>query len=464
MNFDKIYVLDTNIILDNVHNLITLSDNGKNLIILPETVIDEIDSKKNGFNEINFQAREFARLLFEAEIEDKKIINVNGINISLIKTIINNITLIIISKNKYDCEIKNVSTSIINDRKILEITKNIQEYDDFKNLKFISLDVMARTRAISLNIPTEPMTFKNKDDKLEFLKEINLNDKEIKEYDDIWSYDPNYKPYNFSYMFNQNGKYTLAVIQNEKIKFINENDLRKQNINPMNKEQLLFSNALLDDYYNIVISEALAGSGKTLLAISAAMELIKKKRYQRIVYIRNSIESLDKGEDVGYLSGNNKKFEIYNFPLFDTIAYIANKMLLRSKENKPGKGEPVTNEKISDKVNELIDKYQIETMWPGSMRGRTLSNAVVILDECQNMSKSTLQLILTRIDKSCKVIILGSNKQIDNVYINKYTNGLTSLLNSTKEFHEEVNLFAITLNKVLRGPITAFAERILTKK
>ncbi len=204
-------------------------------------------------------------------------------------------------------------------------------------------------------------------------------------------------------------------------------------------------------------------SGKTLLAVSAAFELIKRKDYQRILYIRNSIESLAKGEEVGFLSGNTEKFEIYNFPLFDTLAYIAAKMLKNSNENKPGKGEFITEDKISEKVEELVAKYQIETMWSGGARGRTISNAVVIIDEAQNMANSTMQLVLSRMDASCKVIILGSNRQIDNQYITKYTNGLTSLLNSTKDIHAEVNLFAVELKKVLRGPITAFAERVFSK-
>jgi len=204
-------------------------------------------------------------------------------------------------------------------------------------------------------------------------------------------------------------------------------------------------------------------SGKTLLAISAAFELIKRKDFQRIVYIRNSVESLAKGEDVGYLSGNDEKFAVFNHPLFDTLGYIASNMINKSKENKPGKGKFITEELISEKVQNLVDKYQIETMWTGALRGRTISNAVVIIDEAQNMSNSTLQLTLTRIDASCKVVVLGSNRQIDNAYITKHTNGLSSLLNATKQEHKEVNLFGIELTKVLRGPITTFAEKIFSK-
>ena len=74
MNFDKYYALDTNILLEDARNIFKLSNDGKNLIILSETVLDELDSKKSGFDEINFQAREFARIL-----ENSKVIETNSV-------------------------------------------------------------------------------------------------------------------------------------------------------------------------------------------------------------------------------------------------------------------------------------------------------------------------------------------------------------------------------------------------
>ena len=465
--FEKIFCLDTNIILDGAQNFITLSDAGKNLIVLPETVLDEIDTKKSGFDEINFNAREFGRLLFDAEINEKKVIRITKnemeFDITIIETTVKNTVIHIVSKEKYTADTDKTNSSIRNDRKILEITNDLLS-NGYNNIKFISLDVMARTRAISLGIETEAMNLGTKDIDFDFIKYIDLLDgQEVVNGAPITDYDIDYKPNNFSYVFDSNGRKILASIQHGKIQLLDEKELRKQNVNPMNIEQLFYSNAMLSPYYNIIVSEALAGSGKTLLAVSAAMELIKRKEYQRIVYIRNSVESLAKGEDVGYLSTNEAKFEIYNFPLFDTISYIAAKMLNHSNENKKGKGDFITEERISEKTEELVKKYQIETMWSGGARGRTISNAVVIIDETQNMANSTLQLILTRIDSSCKVIVLGSNRQIDNQYITKYTNGLTTLLNATKDEHNEVNLFGIELTKVLRGPVTQFAERVFSK-
>ena len=463
--FDKIYSLDTNIILDDARNFMTLSDEGTNLIVLPETVLDEIDSKKSGFDEINFQAREFGRLLYDAEIVNKTTFKADDQTITVIETTVEDTIIHIISKEKYNADSDNTSSSIRNDRKILEITKQVME-NGYENIKFISLDVMARTRAISLGIETEAMNLGVKDTELEFVKHMDISNSSVELVNgmDIFLLNPEHQPNNYNYVFEvAGGRKHLVAIQHKKVVFLEEAELRKQNVNPMNTEQLFFSNALLSPYYNIIAVEAKAGSGKTLLAVSAAMELIKRKEFQRIVYIRNSVESLAKGEEVGYLSGNDEKFEIYNFPLFDTLSYIAAKQLNNSKENKPGKGEFITEERISEKTEELVERYQIETMWTGSMRGRTLSNAIVIVDEAQNMANSTLQLVMSRVDASCKIIVLGSNRQIDNQYITKHTNGLTTLLNATKDEHEEVNLFGIELHKVLRGPVTQFAERIFSK-
>ena len=253
--FEKIYCLDTNIILDDARNIITLSDDGDNLIILPETVLDEIDSKKSGFDEINFQAREFGRLLYDAHINDKRTIEVNGQPITIIETTVENTIIHIISKELYQADADNTNSSIKNDRKILEITKDIMQDNSYTNMKFISLDVMARTRAISLGIETESMNLGSKEIQLDFVKEIDLStiDKPLVNGADILDYDPEHKPNNFSYVFDEDGRKHLASIQNGKIVMIDENELRKQNVNPMNKEQLFFSNALISCLFVILI-------------------------------------------------------------------------------------------------------------------------------------------------------------------------------------------------------------------
>lgn len=468
MNFEKYYVLDTNILLEDATNIYKLSQEGKNLIILPETVLDEIDTKKSGFDEINFQAREFARILENSIIlnsskkDSYKIIRLKIENDK--NTIID-----IISKEEYDVNIKNVSPNIINDRKILEIATFSNEYYKTE-IEFLSLDIMARTRAISLDIKTDALVGKDKDQfDFDFTKEIEIkfSDLEFIDNQEITKFDKEYKPYNFSYCFKvkSSDQVVLANIQNKRIRVLDEDEIRDQIITPLNKEQLFFSDAILNLFYNVLIIEAKAGSGKTLLALSGALKLVRQKQFQKIIYIRNSIESLDKGEDVGYLPGLEEKFKIYNHPLMDSLDYIIRTEYKRkrNKKNPDTTIAELEDSEVTARIEQMISNYGIETMWVGEMRGRTLSNAFIIIDEAQNMSNKTMQMVLSRIDNSCKVVILGSNKQIDNFYVNKYTNALTTLLKSTKNENNLVNSFAIKLQKVLRGPITEWAEEIFSK-
>lgn len=465
MTFEKYYVLDTNILLEDATNIFKLSDNNNNLLILPETVLDEIDSKKSGFDEINFQAREFARTLENATIENS--ISIEEHKIVRLKVLDKSGAMIdIISKDEYVANSKNVAINIFNDRKILEIASFANVYYE-KPVVFLSLDIMARTRALSMDIQTDALFGTKSDFNFEFHKEVTVPFEKIEflENSDITQYDPDYQCYNFTYSFKvkSSDQIILAGVQNGKVRLLDEGEIRDQIITPLNMEQLFFCNAILQHYYNVLIVEAKAGSGKTLLALSGALKLIRRKEFQRIIYIRNSIESLDKGEDIGYLPGYEEKFKIYNHPLMDSLDYIIRSDHKKKNGNKKGTVyEPLEDAEVTTRIEQLIANYNIETMWVGEMRGRTLSNAFVIIDEAQNMSNKTMQMVLSRIDSSCKVIVLGSNMQIDNFYVNKYTNALTTLLKSTQQQSDLVNLFAVKLKKVLRGPITEWAESIFS--
>ncbi len=465
MEYDNYYVIDTNIILQDAANLFKLSDNSTNLIIIPETVLDEIDSKKSGFDEINFQAREFARVLETGIIQDKKHID----NYTLITVVIEgvlNAHIQIISKEDYDANSKNVQLNIYNDRKILEIASFAKKY--YPKTKFLSLDIMARTRAISLDIDVDSLRGDSDEFTYEFVKTIDIPFDKLDTLPDadITNFDTNYNSYNYSYCFQviDSDQMILANIVNGKVSILDEGEIRDQIITPLNKEQLFFSNAILNTYYNVIIVDAKAGSGKTLLALSGAIKKVRKKQYQKIIYIRNSIESLDKGEDVGYLPGYEEKFAIYNHPLVDSLNYMVRSEHKKKSNNKQKAFEELDEQEVVQRVQQMMDNYSIQTMWVGEMRGRTLSNAFIIIDEAQNMSNKTMQMVLSRIDSSCKVVILGSNNQIDNFYVNKYTNALTTLLKSTKNKTDLVHSFAINLEKVLRGPITQWAEDIFTKR
>ena len=447
--FDKVYVLDTNIILEDANNLFILAEN--NLIILPEVVIDELDSKKSGFDEINFQAREFGRILAGAT------------NLGIERK--GNLTILQLGLNKVEEEYKTridiiqmsnqsvKSSTSENDKKIIEIAKASEKF--YGEVLLLSNDVMCRTRALMIGLNSTGLTGNNKELNPEFIKFIEVPCANSLDGQEIINVDEEYQPFNYCYHFKaQDGNQKIGYIIDGRINIIQDDDFDEMSVKPMNLGQRFAVAGMLDTRVDITVIEAKAGSGKTLLALSSAMKLVKDQLYDKIIYIRNSVESVDKAEEVGFLPGLESKFEIYNYPLYDTLEFISQnevKSFLKT-------GQQPTSGGYSPE--QLIETYNIETMWNGAIRGRTLSRAVVIIDEAQNFSKKSLQTVITRLDKDCKLILIGSNRQIDHPYINKNTNGLSVILNSMNDGNNEVTLFGTELNKVVRGKITEYAERI----
>lgn len=453
--FDKIYVLDTNIILTDANQVLTIGQNGKNLIVLPETVIDELDNKKSGFGEINYQAREFGRILSDAEVTKTEKLD----NTTIMSVVVQGISIDIISLDDYN--LNDVDKSILNDRKIIKVAQRASSYYKNSNVILLSNDIMCRTRAISLGVKTEALD-QNKENLnhsfIKVLEGVNSSHYNVMVYKHISEYDPEWDPGTYCYHFKAtDGNEKIAYIVNGHINFIDDEMFNGLSVKPLNVGQKFAMAGMLDERLDVCVVEALAGSGKTLLALSAGMKMIRQGKYDKIIYIRNSVESVDKAEEVGFLPGLEEKFKIYNYPLFDTLEFIAQKDMRKKEDNQ-------SQESIDTKVEELIAKYHIETVWNGSIRGRTISNAFVIIDEVQNFAKSSLHTVLSRMDKDSKVVCIGSNRQIDHPYINKYTNGLSVLIGAAKESNNEVNLFGTELDKVVRGKITEFAERIFEKK
>lgn len=447
-------VLDTNIILSDANNITTLGK-GDTVIVIPETVIHELDSKKSGFDEINFQAREFARFMTSLVQVGQPTKTINDLTITTLAN--NEITVRIVSNNVYDMIDAATPIKIINDQRIIEVaTKYKACCPEGTELIFLSLDLMCRLTASAKGLEVAiPLSKAPKN--LELFKQAPLESIYFNAMDSksITSFVPDHTPDTFSYEFqSQDGNSERGIVVRDTIQLLKEDEFNKLIVKPINQKQKLWCKALLTDAYDLNVLEAKAGTGKNLTSLSCAMRLIDENpKYDKIIYIRNSIESIDKGADVGYLAGNDEKFRIYNMPLYDTIDYIAKASFKKGS---------ASTEMISERSSDLMTKYAIETMWVGEARGRTLSNAIVILDEWQNSSDNTTQLILSRLDDTCKAIVIGSNRQIDNPYLNKYNNGLTSLMNDLPKANG-LTKFSITLDKAVRGKYAEYAETLFDK-
>ena len=457
MSIRKAYVLDTNIILHNSHVLKDLSDGGNNIIVIPETVLIELEDFKKNFTELGYQARNFARMLALCVVESVDTKDSFRVVKMRYKQ---EIAIHLFSKTLYTSDIDSQFINESNDKRIIEVASGAQAYYPEYKVIFLSLDVYARMFGLFYNVTVESLREDRSDvPEFEFVKQFPMDSSLFNTLDKklITDVDPERTGDNYSYEFiSADGNSAYAIISpGGIIHMLNEElDFRGLEVKPINLKQKFFMKALLSDMYDIHVIDARAGSGKTLMAFVAAMRLVSKGGYEKIVYVRNSIESVDKGADIGYLSGNDEKFRIYNMALYDTLEFIAKKKM-KKRDNTQ---EPQIA--IEKKVADLMTKYNIEKLWPGEARGRTLSNAIVIMDEWQNSSNNTTQLILSRLDNNCKAIIIGSNRQIDNMYLNRFNNGLTSLLKQTKKEQSHISLFAIELDKSVRGKFSHFADEI----
>lgn len=481
----KVYIVDTNIILNDTNNLKLLSDNGKNIIVVPEIVLIELEEFKKDTSELGFLAREFIRIISTSKQIKTLIKPIKSSNpldeqksISIVKfKTLDGVDLHIFAKSHYDATSNIQYIKEINDKRIIEIAEEAKEYYKGRKCIFVSLDGYARIFSMLSNISNETL-HKGKTEKKEyiFLKNITLK---AEVFDKLYpqpiiQLDPTYCLENFAYKFineDEPENFKYAIVSGGVISILDDKDFEGMFVKPINIKQKLFVKSILENSYDLHIIDARAGSGKTLMALASAMKLMKlNTTYNKIVYVRNSIESLQKGEDVGYLSGNDEKFRIYNMALYDNLEFIATK-LLDKKGKKSQKDKPATEEDLlspikpadplQDKVKELIAKFNIQRLWPGEARGRTISNAIVILDEWQNASDKTTQLILSRFDNSCKAIVIGSNRQIDNIYVNKLNNGLTDLLTiATSKEDNILKCFCIDMETSVRGKFAQFADDV----
>lgn len=454
-------VVDTNVILLDANNLVTLARSyPSHTICLPETVVEELDAKKTVLGDIGYQARSFGRMMAKAtKLETiSKAVNTNGkaipkITVGLYET--EGIKLAIATSPSYPDLDRHSHNS--NDSRIIYIAEQL-------GATLVSNDVMCRIRAEAKQIETTDFKYVEHLD-IEFQKTLSVDATTFNSLHNtpITDLSPDHVQNIYSYMFvnTDSGETKLATIHNDLVKIIGkdtEKDLRNQYVNPCNKEQLIFSALVQDPCSDITICEALAGSGKTYLALSNAMKLVDADSvYDSVVYIRNSVDDISNPDEaIGFLKGNDEKMAVYLQPFYDTVGQI-----VRSTFKSKLKGAAL-EEFVQEESEKFIQKYNMSAMIALGLRGRTLDNSVIIIDEAQNISKGTMQKILSRVGKNSKVIVIGSLKQIDSKHLTKYTSGLSVLLNATTKTNLPIKLNAVTLNKVVRGPITEFSEIIFS--
>ncbi len=211
-------------------------------------------------------------------------------------------------------------------------------------------------------------------------------------------------------------------------------------IRPKNIYQGMALDALLDPEIDLVILTGAAGSGKTLLAMAAALEQsIERNMFDKIIVTRNTP---DIGESIGFLPGSEEeKMMPWLAAVTDTLEALH-------------KNDHCTESSLKY----ICDKANIQFKSINFMRGRSIQNAFVLLDECQNLTASQIKTIITRCGEGTKLVCSGNLAQIDSPYLTPVTSGLTYMVERFKNFEGSAN---VHLNGVVRSRLAEFAEENL---
>ncbi|HAS6064318.1 TPA: PhoH family protein [Vibrio vulnificus] len=211
-------------------------------------------------------------------------------------------------------------------------------------------------------------------------------------------------------------------------------------ITPKNIYQAMALDALLDPDIDLVILTGAAGSGKTLLALAAALEqTIEKGMFDKIIVTRNTP---DIGESIGFLPGTEEE------KMMPWLAAVTDTLEALHKHDHCTEGS----------LKYIVDKANIQFKSINFMRGRSIQNAFVLLDECQNLTASQIKTIITRCGEGTKIVCSGNLAQIDSHYLTPVTSGLTYMVERFKNFEGSAN---IHLNGVVRSRLAKFAEENL---
>ncbi|MEL7002671.1 MAG: PhoH family protein, partial [Bacteroidota bacterium] len=250
------------------------------------------------------------------------------------------------------------------------------------------------------------------------------------------------KPTKNSYYILKSGKKSVLSYYNpltEKVQHVEKKSV--YGIKPRNAEQTFAIHAILNPEIKLVSMQGVAGTGKTLIALAAALE---QKREFKQIYLARPIVPLS-NKDIGYLPGDIKsKLNPYMEPLWDNLKFIQNQYHETDKEY--------------SKLTEMVNQEKLVITPLAYIRGRSLSNICFIVDEAQNLTPHEVKTIITRAGENTKIIFTGDIYQIDTPYLDSQSNGLSYLIDRVKDH----DLYAhITLEKGERSELANLANELL---
>ncbi len=438
----KIFVLDTSVILYAHNSIMNFAEHD---VVIPITVLEELDQFKKGNDTKNFEAREFIRLLDNLS-KDNMIHNwtpLNGKTKGYFRVLMN-------PNNKLNAN--EIFGEEKNDHKILNAALHLKETEKGRKVILVSKDINLRLKAKSLDIYAEDY----ETGKIKNINELENTGKFIIENVDLEVINRLYDSHSIDAKMvfgrkkvKSNGYYILKNEKNSVLAYLSaeENTIERvdkqlaYHVKPKNVEQTFAMHAILNPRVKLVTIQGVAGTGKTLLALAGALE---QRRDFKQVYLARPIVPLS-NKDIGYLPGDIKsKLNPYMEPLWDNLKFIQNQFKESDKEYQ--------------KITELVNQEKLVIQPLAYIRGRSLSNIFFIVDEAQNLTPHEVKTIITRAGENTKIIFTGDVFQIDTPYLDSQSNGLSYLIDRVKDHP----LYAhIKLEKGERSELANLANQLL---
>ncbi len=437
----KHFVLDTNVLLHDPRAVLQFDDNE---VVIPIFVLEEIDQFKKEASERGRNAREVARMLDG--------FRVNGAHLAEGAPLPNGGQLRVAAGQRMVPTTTTLRENQIADHLILGVALDVRESHPKDQTIFVTKDVNLRLRADALGLRamdyeagrididelysgmTEVTVSGAEVDTFYAQGALALNGAEVVPNQYVLLRDPESPSHTALGRFDAGAGKVIP--------------LRKMRdgvwgIRPRNKEQHCALDLLLADDVKLVTLVGKAGTGKTMLAIAAGLQKVVEERTYARLLVSRPIFPL--GRDVGYLPGDlEQKLNPWMQPIYDNVEFL---MGLSKTDTKNGRS-----------YRELIDLGYIEIEPLTYIRGRSIPNQYIIVDEAQNLTPHEVKTIITRVGESTKIVLTGDPYQIDNPYVDATSNGLTTIV---QKFKGQAIAGHVTLTKGERSPLAELASNVL---
>ena len=409
----KTYVLDTNVLLYSAQALESFEDNR---VVIPMAVIEELDKFKKHQDELGRNARQVIRRLDELRkkgslFKGVPLDNGNGKPAG---------TLQVIAGSGPVVEGMDMSQP---DNRILRVAFQLHKADPDAVVILISKDINLRLKADSLGIAVEDFERQrvNFDELFTGEREVNVPASAIDEFykNGFLEMEDTLYPNEFAILRDETKRSALGWKRGKRIEAIpHEYSDKAWNITPRSKEQRMALAILMDPSIQVATLVGQAGSGKTLLALAAALECtLQRNQFDRILVSRPIVPM---GNDLGYLPGSkDEKLDVWMQPIYDNLEY-----LLRNDKH--------DIQVVRRQIDELKRTRKLELEALTYIRGRSIPKQFVIVDEAQNLTPHEVKTIVSRAGEGTKMILTGDPYQIDNVYLDSCSNGLSYIVDRFK--------------------------------